>query len=93
MNTFQIKRTASLAQRMNEIINYLIHESESFSTFPFHQRRPTEMQYICSPQITETVNVFAFMASICATAHFGMMDYGAPGVGMKRIDSVIQKMK
>lgn len=51
------------------------------------------MQYIYSPQITEAVNVFAFMASVCAAAHFGMMDYGAPGVGMKRINSVIQKMK
>lgn len=67
------------------------HESEVF--LPFHERRATEMQYIYSPQITEAVNVFAFMASVCAAAHFGMMDYGAPGVGMKRINSVIQKMK
>lgn len=51
------------------------------------------MQYIYSPQITKAVNVFAFLASVCTTAHFGMMDYGAPGVGMKRINSVIQKMK
>lgn len=51
------------------------------------------MQYFYSPQIIEAVNVFAFMASVCATAHFGMMDYGAPGVEMKRINRVIQKMK
>lgn len=64
-----------------------------FSTFLFHERTPTKMQYIYSPQITETLNVFAFMVSICATARFGMMDCGALGVEMERINSVIQKMK
>lgn len=51
------------------------------------------MQYIYSPQITDALNVFAFMVSICAAAHFGMIDCGALGVEMKRINSVIQKMK
>lgn len=51
------------------------------------------MRYIYSPQITEALNVFAFMVSICATARFGMMDCGALGVEMERINSVIQKMK
>lgn len=42
-----------------------------FSTFPLHERRPTEMQYIYSPDTAGALNVFAFMVSICATVHLG----------------------
>lgn len=51
------------------------------------------MQYIYRTSVAKIQIVFAFMVPISAAAHFGMMDCGALGVEMKRINNMIPKKK
>lgn len=51
------------------------------------------MQYIYRTSVAKMQIVFAFMVPISAAAHFGMMDCGALGVEMKRINNMIPKKK
>lgn len=51
------------------------------------------MQYIYRTSVAKVQIVFAFMVPISAAAHFGMMDCGALGVEMKRINNMIPKKK